>query len=443
MKIKKKPLSIYIHIPFCKKKCLYCDFLSAPACGQARESYVKALLREISLMAGSCQEYEVISVFFGGGTPSLLSKEQMKRIMSAIRKGYCLSKDSEITVECNPATADFDKLLFYRECGINRLSIGLQSANDRELKELGRIHNYKQFLDTYAAARNAGFANINIDIMSALPGQTYESYEDTLQKITSLEPEHISAYSLIIEEGTPFYERYGEQGHSEDIAECRMFHEPLENANKVAQNIDCAPIYLPLPDEDTERKMYHKTKSILQKAGYGRYEISNYARKGFECRHNLTYWTGIDYLGLGIGAASYFQGYRFKNSSDLETYLEYFLRRDCLKAGAVKQGINVGMPDSDKITGSKSRIFHGVHEEIQQLSTEEKMEEYMFLGLRLKKGVSVSEFERRFGISIDEVYGDVINNFIRQQLLLRSKSRIYLSQQGTDVANYVMSEFLL
>lgn len=406
MKIKKTPLSIYIHIPFCKKKCLYCDFLSAPACGQERESYVKALLREISFMAEKASEYEVIAVFFGGGTPSLLNRSQMERIMSAIRKGYCLAQDCEITIECNPATADYDKLAFFKACGFNRLSIGLQSANDKELKELGRIHNYKQFLATFEAARKAEFTNINIDIMSALPGQTFESYTDTLQKVISLNPEHISAYSLIIEEGTPFYDRYRE---------------------------------LELPDEDTERKMYHVTKTILEKAGYLRYEISNYAKKNYECRHNLTYWTGIPYLGFGIGAASYFQGYRFKNGQDIQKYEELFTNNRSLMLQSAGQKESQCMQSN--VAGQM--IFHNFHEEIQCLSVEEQMEEFMFLGLRLKRGISIHEFEQCFGKKLEEVYGSVIERFIKEKLLLNRGGRICLSQKGTDVANYVMSEFIL
>lgn len=443
MKIKKKPLSIYIHIPFCKKKCLYCDFLSAPACGQERESYVKALLHEISFMAEKASEYEVISVFFGGGTPSLLNRSQMDRIMSAIRKGYCLAQDCEITIECNPATADYDKLAFFKACGINRLSIGLQSANDKELKELGRIHNYKQFLATFEAARKAGFTNINIDIMSALPGQTFESYTDTLQKVISLNPEHISAYSLIIEEGTPFYERYGEQGHSEDTAECRMLHVPLEAVNEAAQSMNCAPIYPALPNEDIERKMYHRTKAVLQKAGYERYEISNYAKKGYECRHNLTYWTGVDYLGVGIGAASYFEGYRFKNCADIGKYQECFSGKSNFLLYADKRSADICELDLKTVLHSSRRIFHGLHEEIQLLTMEEQMEEFMFLGLRLKRGISTYEFEQHFGRSLESVYEKVIDRFIKEKLLLKKDDRIYLSRRGMDVANYVMSEFLL
>jgi len=418
MKTKKKKLSLYIHIPFCKKKCLYCDFLSAPVCEQERESYVKALLREISLMAEACMEYEVISIFFGGGTPSLLSKDQMGRIMSAIKDGFVIVQGAEITVECNPATADYEKLLFFKECGVNRLSIGLQSANDTELKELGRIHNYKQFLDTFHSARKAGFTNINIDIMSALPGQTYESYEDTLQKVIALGPEHISAYSLIIEEGTPFYERYGEGTLIETAVK-----------NEVAQKMDYAPMYPRLPDEDVERKMYHKTKAILQKAGYNRYEISNYAKKGYKCLHNLTYWTGVEYLGLGIGAASYVKGHRFKNSPDMQRYIELFTI-----------GAGIRPPRS---TNSENAFFHPLHEDIQKLSLEERMEEYMFLGLRLKKGVSITDFKKCFGKSMEEVYGNVIDKLKKEKLLLQNGDRYFLSQRGTDVANYVMFQFLI
>ena len=412
MKTDKLPLSLYIHIPFCKKKCLYCDFLSAPACAQEREDYVKALLREISVMAKLCEEYRVISVFFGGGTPSLLSSSQMERIMSAIRKGYDLCEDAEITVECNPATADLPKLSAYRECGINRLSIGLQSANDKELKELGRIHNYRQFLETFDAARKAGFTNINVDIMSALPGQTYESYMHTLTSVISLHPEHISAYSLIIEEGTPFYERYGEG-----------------TANKVVQGMESAPIYPQLPDEDTERKMYHDTAKVLQKEGYLRYEISNYAQKGYECRHNMTYWTGIEYLGLGLGASSYFRGYRYKNITDLNDYIQKCMER--LSIQNILQGAAESMLDSP------------LTDEIVALTVKDKMEEYMFLGLRLKKGVSMHRFQQQFGVSMDNAYGKVIGKLKQEGLLLQQGDSLRLSKKGTDLANYAMSHFIL
>ncbi len=376
----KQPLSIYIHIPFCKRKCLYCDFLSAPACEQERESYVKALLREIPCMAEKCRDYQVISIFFGGGTPSLLSAGQMERIMNVVKRNYDLAQNAEISMECNPATASYDTLKAYKESGINRLSIGLQSANDEELKALGRIHDYRQFLQTYEDARKAGFNNINIDLMSALPGQTLASYGETLQKVVALNPEHISAYSLIVEEGTPFYD-----------------------------------MELELPDEELEREMYYLTNSVLEKTGYSRYEISNYAKDGYECRHNLTYWTGVDYIGFGIGAASYFQGYRYKNTSDIKTYQQASF-----------------MPESD-----------AWHEEIGLLSVEEMMEEFMFLGLRLKKGISEHDFLEKFGKTVEEVYPSVLSRLIDEGVLIQKDHRIYLSKRGTDVANYVMAEFLL
>lgn len=391
----KQPLSIYIHIPFCKRKCLYCDFLSAPACAQERESYVEALLREIPLMADVCREYEVISVFFGGGTPSLLSGEQMQRIMAVVKANYNLSVDAEISMECNPATASLDTLKAYYECGINRLSIGLQSANDEELKALGRIHDYKQFLQTYEDARGAGFTNVNIDLMSALPGQTYESYEETLKKVLALNPEHISAYSLIIEEGTPFYD-----------------------------------MELALPDEDTERFMYHRTNSLLQDEGYERYEISNFSKKGYECHHNLTYWTGIDYIGFGIGAASYFQGCRYKNITDIGAYKDKLSKVCCEEKEALCR-----VPFTPHM--------FAWHEEIQQLSLEEKMEEFMFLGLRLKKGISEQDFYEKFGRSVEEVYFDSLKRLIKEGVLVKMEHRISLTEKGTDVANYVMAQFLL
>ncbi len=490
MKIKKKPLSIYIHIPFCKKKCLYCDFLSAPACMQERENYVKALLREISItLVKVPDDYEVISVFFGGGTPSLLSANQIEQILMAIRQNCFIVADAEITIECNPATADYEKLCSFRESGVNRLSIGLQSANDEELKILGRIHNYAQFLQTYEDARNAGFSNINIDIMSALPGQTYESYLDTLEKVVELAPEHISAYSLIIEEGTPFYEKYGESASDKEfhvvesteceqedvqIIDCKQEESFIIDNEQKSRNLESEDLYFPtLPDEETERRMYHQTQSFLQRNGYERYEISNYSKKGYECRHNLTYWTGIDYLGMGIGAASYYQGFRFKNTSDIQKYQEFFdnkgswvlglqncesdreVRREVLapnfEPGREKEQ-NLSMSDpvikeemtNEMVTVQRNtNIFHFLHEDIQALTVEDKMEEFMFLGLRLKKGISVLEFQNCFQKSIEEVYGKELANLSEQGLLIQDKERIYLSHKGTDVANYVMMQFLL
>ena len=272
----KNKLGIYIHIPFCLRKCLYCDFLSDKACESDRADYVEALCNEIKYFAitdGKLTESHIVrTVFFGGGTPSILEGGQIATIMDTLRDRFEIAKDAEITIECNPGTASKEKMIQWRAAGINRLSIGLQSANDDELKNLGRIHDYEQFLNTYKWAREAGFENVNVDLMSAIPGQTPESYRNTLEKIIELRPEHISAYSLIIEEGTPFYDMYGEGGKE-----------------KMGEQ---------LPDEDTEREMYYLTKQLLSENGYHRYEISNYSLEGFECEHNKSYWIGTEYLGF-------------------------------------------------------------------------------------------------------------------------------------------------
>lgn len=242
-------LELYIHIPFCKKKCKYCDFLSGPSTADKRESYVKAFVR-IFAHTRTWRRLAVLSVsLFGGGTPSTLTAFQMQQIFSAVRDTFVVEENAEITVEMNPGTVDREKLSGYKKCGINRLSIGLQSTKNRELQILGRIHTYEEFLETYHMARAEGFENINVDLMSAIPGQSLTDWEENLKTVAELAPEHISAYSLIVEEGTPFYEEYGEGRHADE-----------------------------LPDEETERKMYWRTKEILSKYGYERYEISNYAK---------------------------------------------------------------------------------------------------------------------------------------------------------------------
>ena len=262
------PMEIYVHIPFCIKKCDYCDFLSGPSGPKKQADYVDALLEEINA-AEEGKGRSVSSVFIGGGTPSVLDERFIGEILNHIRRKFQIADHAEITIEVNPGTADRNKLQAYRTYGINRLSIGLQSPDDRELKILGRIHNYEQFLETYRSARDAGFDNINIDLMSAIPDQTYEGWIHNLRTVAGLEPEHISAYSLIIEEGTPFASRT-----------------------------------LSLPDEDTEYNMYEATVQILREYGFEQYEISNYAKKGRECRHNVGYWIRQDYLGFGLGASS-------------------------------------------------------------------------------------------------------------------------------------------
>lgn len=377
-----KELGIYIHIPFCVKKCNYCDFLSFSSDRAARDFYVETLLEEIRLEAQRYGKYQVQTVFFGGGTPSLLTVSQMERILACLRESFSFAVNAEITMEVNPGTVTQESLAGYRAAGVNRLSIGLQSAKDEEMRALGRIHTYAMFLEAYGWAAAAGFHNINVDVMSALPGQSVESYRETLEKVLALNPRpaHISAYSLIIEEGTPFFE-WEKQGK------------------------------LNLPAEEAEREMYVLTGEMLEQAGYHRYEISNYALSGYECRHNTSYWIRKNYLGLGLGAASFMENVRWNNECSMPKYRE--------------------------------RIAQGKHrEEILRLSVEEQMEETMFLGLRLMDGVEKVRFAKVFGVSMDSVYGKVIERHVKNGLLLDGE-KVRLTKKGIDVSNYVMSDFLL
>lgn len=384
--MKKEELEVYLHIPFCVRKCRYCDFLSAPGTQEQQAAYIRALQEEIAAFPYD-QEHFVSTVFFGGGTPSLLPAGSVCRLMEQLRERFDFAPEAEISLECNPGTADQEKLNTYRRAGINRLSLGLQSANDQELKLLGRIHTWEQFLQTYEAAREAGFDNINIDLMSSLPGQTPGSWEETLGRVLALKPEHISAYSLIIEEGTPFYQQYHEDAALREAGDKPRF----------------------LPSEEDERRMYEITELLLLEEGLYRYEISNYARPGRECRHNIGYWRGTDYAGFGLGASSLLRHVRYRNPSHMPDYL----------AGD----------------------FSG--REQVPLSVQNQMEEYMFLGLRMMEGVSFREFEYRFGKTMDEVYGKVISREIGRGLLERKKDGVRLTPRGIDLSNIVMAEFLL
>ena len=309
----KRPLGLYLHFPFCVRKCRYCDFLSFPSDEAGREIYLKRLKEEIKARGAAYQDYNIETLFIGGGTPSLMTGQQLTELLDTVRASFHVAPVGEWTMECNPGTTDAETLRIYRNAGINRLSFGLQSMNDEELKYLGRIHTAKQFAENYQAARRVGFENINIDLMSALPGQTTASWLDTLNKTAALEPEHMSAYSLIIEEGTPFWDFYGDDRSGEADVDGIIADGGAGQQRKAA---------IPaLPDEDSERQMYHLTKRILAEKGYERYEISNYARKGFECRHNLIYWQRKDYLGLGLGAASMVGDRRFSNVSDMTSYM--------------------------------------------------------------------------------------------------------------------------
>ena len=370
-------MEIYIHIPFCIRKCDYCDFLSGPSGPEEQADYVQALLREIQAVEEG-EGRSVSSIFIGGGTPSVLDERLLGDILREIRNRFKMEEDAEITIEVNPGTANIGKLQAYREMGINRLSIGLQSPEDRELKILGRIHNYGQFLETYQEARTVGFDNINIDLMSAIPDQTYEGWVKNLRTVAELEPEHISAYSLIVEEGTPFAARK-----------------------------------LNLPDEDTEYNMYEATAQILKEYGFEQYEISNYARKGRKCRHNVGYWTRQDYLGFGLGASSLYGKERFANTADMKKYLK------------------------------NSKNPEKIREKEPSLTREDEMAEFMFLGLRMTKGISKADFQRCFGCTIESVYGEVLEKYESMELLLEKDGRIFLSREGIHVSNSIMAEFLL
>jgi len=379
-------ISLYIHIPFCVRKCLYCDFNSGPYDNKVRSSYIDALIKEIEAEAPEYSEYEVISIFFGGGTPSLLTEDEFNSIFSAIENGFNLSKECEITLEVNPGTvcAENCEKPFFHFRGINRVSIGLQSSVDEELKKLGRIHTLADFENTYRIIRNSGIENVSVDIMSAIPGQTFESYIKTLEYVVSLTPppEHISSYSLIIEEGTPFYDMYSE--NSKD-----------------------------LPDEETERMMYQKTGEYLAAMGYSRYEISNYSKKGFESRHNSVYWERGNYVGFGLGAASMVNNARWKNDDDIYHFCENpFL-----------------------------------HSDYRELSVGEQMEEFMFLGLRMMKGISVSHFEDIFNCPFPDQFNAVVDKYISTGHMkvfenAKKRDRIMLTEEGINVSNVILSEFL-
>ena len=382
-------MELYIHIPFCVKKCDYCDFLSFAADEQTQKSYVAALQKELAFYGAKYKDRRITTIFIGGGTPSWLREESMQAVMEAVYENFAVDRDAEITIECNPGTVTEHKFEVYRKIGINRLSIGLQSAHNDELKILGRIHTYEQFLKTYDMARKHGFTNINIDLMSSLPGQTPEIFCDSLHRVLQLKPEHISAYSLIIEKGTPFYDLY-------------KFDAVRQEAGMQTES---------LPTEEEEYQTTKMTQHILKEAGYHWYEVSNFAKPGYECRHNIGYWKRVDYLGVGLGASSLIDNVRYSNTRDLYTYL--------------------------------SVPADSLHETAEQITRNGQMEEFMFLGLRMRDGFYRDEFTQAFGIPIEAVYGDALNHLQQEELLLKREGRIYLTDKGMDLNNYVVAQFML
>ena len=371
------PLELYVHIPFCVRKCQYCDFLSGPSDEETKDRYIEALLKEIRA-AEHTEDYEIVYVFIGGGTPSALKAEAIASIMSTLQEQFFFCEDAEVTIEANPGTVDLEKLTIYRNVGINRLSLGLQSTDAEELKLLGRIHSYEEFLKSYEWAREAGFSNINIDLMFAIPGQTGEAWRQHLYQVAELNPEHISAYSLIIEEGTPFAE----------------------------QNLD-------LPDEDTEYQMYEDTAEILERYGYRQYEISNYAKQGYMCRHNAGYWQRREYLGFGLGASSLYRGMRFSNTRRMQEYLK------------------------------ESRNPDQIRKDVTVLSRNERIEEFMFLGLRMTEGISEKKFEENFDVRLMDVYGDILQKYEETGFMEHIETKWRLTRKGIHVSNHILADFLL
>ncbi len=375
-------LGIYIHIPFCKQKCFYCDFCSFANKNEMQGKYVETVINEIKNITHK-EKYTVTTIYLGGGTPSILNPDYIKSILQEIKSSFEILDDAEITIEINPGTVNEEKLKKYKEYGINRLSIGLQSANDKILKKIGRIHDYKQFEETFFYARKCGFKNINVDLMIGLPTQAVEDVKQTLEKIIQKNPEHISVYSLIIEEGTII--------------------EKLINENK-----------LQLPDEETERIMYWTVVNELKENGYNQYEISNFSKKTYESKHNTNCWKQKQYIGLGTSAHSYLNKKRYSNTNNIEEYIKNIQENNISK----------------NIT---------IHEEQTEEST---MNEYMLLGLRMIQGININEFKQKFKIDPTIKYKEILEKLQKENLIQITKTSIKLTKQGINFGNIVWEEFI-
>ena len=377
--MKNKHIGIYIHIPFCKQKCYYCDFVSYCNKDNLIEKYIQAVKKEIQL-----QEIikEIDTIYIGGGTPSYIEAKYIKEILEEI-KTKNISKEAEITIEVNPGTITLDKLQEYKNCGINRLSIGLQSTQNNLLKTIGRIHNFEEFLETYKMARKVGFKNINVDLILGLPNQKISDLKESLEKVLELKPEHISVYSLIVEENTPI-------------------------ADKIEKN------ELILPEEETERNMYWYVKNTLELNGFHHYEISNFAKKGFESKHNLNCWEQQEYIGIGTSAHSYVENVRYSNTENLEKYID---------------NIEQGTPENNK-------IIHEVQNE------NDKKKEFMLLGLRKIDGIKISEFKKAFGDNPIYLFRNELKKLSDEELIEIYDDIIRLTNKGIDLANLVWEEFI-
>lgn len=376
-----KELALYIHIPFCKSKCYYCDFNSFSNKNDFISDYIDYLIREIRLYSNKAKDYSLKTIFIGGGTPSFIKGEYIYRLLEEIYKVFNINTLEEISIELNPKTVDDEKLKLYKEIGINRVSVGVQSLKDHTLKKIGRIHKSKDFFETYELLRKIGFSNINVDLISGLPGQTKEDILSTLEIMNDLEVDHISFYSLIIEEGTKFYNWY--------------------NNGKLI-----------LPDEEEERDMYHEGIKYLKSKGYNHYEISNLAKEGYECMHNLFYWKLKPYIGIGTGSHSNIEGLRYWNFTDFNKYFNSISRNE--------------LP----IEGN------------EVIDKTMEMAEYTILGLRLIDGIYMKDFFRRFNISIKEVYGDILNKHFKNGLLNIEGDNIRLTEKGLDLSNLIFVDLI-
>lgn len=378
-------LGLYVHIPFCISKCKYCDFNSYKIDKISKETYLQDLKMEMSMYKNELEKNnikdEISSIFLGGGTPSILSPLELKNIFKSINENFNIKKDAEITVECNPGTLTKEKLIMMKEIGVNRLSIGLQAVQNHHLKNIGRIHTYEEFEKNYKEAIEVGFENINIDLMYCLPNQSLDDWKETLEKITELNPSHISAYSLILEEGTELYDMY---------------------KNKEFDLID----------EDTDINLYNYTIEYLKSNGYNQYEISNYSKSNKECKHNILYWKCESYIGVGPGASGYINGRRYNNVEGLNEYHE-------------------------KIIDNKKPINH---EEI--LSIEDKIQEKIFMGLRMNEGIKYDDFKKNFNIDFRNKYKSQIETLLARKLLKESEEGIMLTQKGREISNSVFVEFI-